>query len=182
MKAHVAMKLTALWLMWCLTGACAAQTMPAPVREAPVSSAQASLAQRQILLMLRIAPAHYRPDANYGADYRIGPGRVARRHIAEELARAHGLQLHAQWPMPALGVECFVLDASDRTKALREAQALAADPRVESAQAMELFHALGNAAADSMPSNSMHANGMRADNAPASGRDPLYATQPAAAQ
>jgi subtilisin family serine protease len=133
-------------------------TLAAPAIAGSAGSADA-LARRQVLVMLRVPPAHYRPDANYGNDYANAPGRRARRHIAGELARAHGLALRDEWPMPALGVDCFVLDAPDADTASREALALAADPRVESAQAMQLFHALA---------------------APhAAGGDPLYAAQPA---
>jgi subtilisin family serine protease len=118
-----------------------------------------TITQRQVLLMLRLAPAHYRPDA-YGIDYASAPGRVARRRIASGLANEHGLVLRDEWPMPAIGVDCFVLEAPDPTAARREAKALAADPRVESAQAMQLFRVLG---------------------APMQRRgDPLYRTQPAA--
>ena len=153
------MKPLAPWLLMlaCLVGGDAA-AQPEPARGAEAADA---IAQRQVLLMLRVAPAHYRPDASYGNDYRNAPGRVARRRIARELASAHGLLLRDDWPMPALGVDCFVLDAPDRAIAQREAQALAADPRVESAQAMQLFHVLGSP-------DQEHP-------------DPLYATQPAAA-
>ncbi|MDB6162971.1 MAG: hypothetical protein JWL98_403 [Xanthomonadaceae bacterium] len=120
-----------------------------------------ALAQRQVLLMLKVAPAHYAPGAGYGGDYENAPGRYARRHVAVELARAHGLVLRDEWMMAALGVDCFVLDASDRAVAIGEARALAADPRVESAQVMQVFRA-------------MAATGQV-------GSDPLYAVQPATA-
>jgi hypothetical protein len=129
-----------------------------------------SLAHRQVLVMLRVPAAHYRPDASYGNDYANAPGRSARRRVAGELARAHGLALHDEWPMPALGVDCFVLDAPDPDSAARAALALAADPRVESAQAMQLFHSLAAAATDA-PAMAPHT----------AARDPLYAAQPAAA-
>jgi subtilisin family serine protease len=61
--------------------------------------------------------------------------------------------------MPALGVDCFVFDAHDGERAQRVARALAADPRVESAQPMQLFHVLGAT--------------------PRPLLDPLYAAQPA---
>jgi subtilisin family serine protease len=126
----------------------------------PRAGAAEALVQRQLLVMLRTAPAHYRPDASYGSDYSAAPGQAARRRIARALAQAHGLRLHEDWPMPALGVDCFVLDAPDSATAVRAAQALAADPRVESAQAMQLFRTLA---------------------APAPVADPLYRVQPAAA-
>ena len=142
-----------------------ATAQPTPVR----AEAAGAIAQREVLLMLRVAPAHYRPDAGYGNDYQNAPGRVARRHVAEELAHAHGLLLHDEWPMPALGVDCFVLDAPDRAAALRQAQALAADPRVESAQAMQLFHTLGGTVAHGLDQHDVDQHGP----------DPLYAVQPA---
>ena len=159
------MNLRALSLLGLL---CVAQAtaQPALVRVARTADA---IAQREVLLMLRIAPAHYRPDASYGSDYQNAPGRVARQHVADELARAHGLLLHDEWPMPALGVDCFVLDAPDRAAALREAQALAADPRVESAQVMQLFHGLGGAVHDGFDRHGIDQHGP----------DPLYAAQPA---
>jgi len=145
-------QLTAAWL---LLAVCAV----AQVAIAAAPPADAARSQRQVLVMLRMPPAHYRPDDSYGGDYGNAPGRVARRHEAKVLAREHGLSLHDEWPMPALGVDCFVLDAPDHDSALREARALAADPRVESAQAMQLFRTLGAAAT----------------------ADPLFDAQPAAA-
>jgi len=141
--------LLALWAV--------ARAAPAPIKTPPATQ----VAERQVLVMLRMAPAHYRPDALYGSDYRNAPGRAARRRMASVLARDHGLSLHDEWPMPALGVDCFVLDAPDRDSAMREALALAQDPRVESAQAMQLFRTLGTQA----PTTA----------------DPLYAAQPTAA-
>jgi subtilisin family serine protease len=141
----------AVWL-FALSGVAA--TLAAQAGQTPEAATQ-----RQILLMLRLAPAHYRPDA-YADDYASAPGRVARRHIASGLAHAHGLVLRDEWPMPAIGVDCFVLEAPDPVAARREAKALSADPRVESAQAMQLFRVLGARVIQN-------------------GGDPLYPTQPA---
>jgi len=147
-----------LWLLACLAA------IAAPV-VAGEPAGSGSVVHRQLLVMLRVPAAHYRPDASYGNDYAQAPGRIARRRIAGELARAHGLSLRDEWPMPALGVDCFVLDAPDVASASREALALASDPRVESVQPMQLFHALGTTVRPSPA---------------ATGDDPLYAAQPAA--
>ena len=66
-------------------------------------------AERQILVMLREPAPHFRPDADYGAGYDSDAGREARRRLAAELADQHKLRLVADWPMPALGVDCFVM-------------------------------------------------------------------------
>ena len=110
-----------------------------PVQSQPGEEA---IETRSVLLMLRLPTTHYRPDAAYGAGY-SGAGEASRRRLARTLAREHALVLREDWPMPALGVDCFVLVAADAGAATRAAQALANDPRVESAQPMQLFHALG---------------------------------------
>jgi len=115
------------------------------------SDTEAASVERQGLLMLRAPPAHYRPDASYGDGYQAAPQRAARRRIARALAAGVGLHVHDDWPMPALGVDCFVLEAPDRASALRAAQRLAADPRVESAQPVQLFRVLADERAPTDP-------------------------------
>lgn len=118
----------------------------------------------QILVMLRAPPPHYRPDAQYADSYRAAPGREARRRIARALASEHGLSVRTDWPMPALGLDCFVLDAADAAAVQRALRALPSDPRVESAQPVQRFQVLAQA------------------NAPAqTDADPLYPVQPAKA-
>ena len=98
---------------------------------------------RSVLLMLRVPQPHYRPDMVYGSGY-AAAGRTARRTLARSLADAQGLVVREQWPMPALGIDCFVLAARDAATAARATQALARDPRVESVQPMQLFQALSS--------------------------------------
>jgi len=155
------MRMRALWLAGLLYAAnAAAQTLPLPVDPPRLQANAADGAQRQVLMMLKVAPAHYTPGGRYGDDYVNAPGRVSRRHLAGAIAREHGLVLRDEWPMPALGVDCFVLDASDRATAVSQANALATDPRVESAEAMQVFHVLGTSGSPRP--------------------DPLYAVQPVA--
>jgi subtilisin family serine protease len=118
----------------------------------------------QLLLMLRTAPAHYRPDSAYANAYQA-PGRGARKALAHRLAQAQGLQVHEDWAMPLLGVDCFVLDARDAATAARAETTLARDPRVEWVQPLQRFHTLATAVTP-----------------PDTQGDPLYAAQPAAAR
>lgn len=111
--------------------------------------------ERQILVMLAIAPPHFRPDANYAGSYDSAFGRDARRRVAQTLASENNLTLRADWPMPALGVDCFVMEVPSTDSAARLVERLSLDPRVESVQPMHLFHPLGH-------------------------NDPLYALQPSA--
>lgn len=98
----------------------------------------------QILVMLHLPPPHFRPDANYAGGYEDDISRNARRRIAEDLAQEHGLKLGADWPMPVLGVHCFVMEKPSNGSPERVAQILSQDPRVEWAQPMRLFHAMGH--------------------------------------
>ena len=99
----------------------------------------------QILVMLHLPRPHFRPDANYAGGYEDDTSRNARRRIAAQLAQAHGLKLGADWPMPVLGVHCFVMEKPANVSSDRIAEILSQDPRVEWAQPMRLFHALGSA-------------------------------------
>jgi subtilisin family serine protease len=137
-------------------GAAVAGAVPAaPGAAAPAQDAAAAAASRQLLVMVRLPPEHFRPDSAYGATYGGDSGRAARRRIAEELAQAHGLKLVDAWPMPVIGVDCFVMERGPDLPAQPVLEALAHDPRVAWAQPVALFHGLD-------------------------GTDPLYPVQPAA--
>jgi len=110
-----------------------------------VAAAAEPATPAQVLLMLRTPPTHFRPDTAYlGASYQDAPGHAARRRMARALGEAQGLRLRDDWPMPALHVDCFVLQATDAAAADRAVDALARDPRVESVQPMQEFRVLGS--------------------------------------
>ncbi len=98
--------------------------------------------ERQLLVMIAAAPPHYRPGtpaSGYGS--RATRPRFDLAGLA--LARDHGVTLADDWPMPALGLHCFVMTiAAGQSREMLAAQ-LAADPRVESVQAVQLFRTLG---------------------------------------
>jgi len=116
-----------------------AMAEPSPESASPATDDEPS---RQILVMLRATPPHYRPDSGYSGSYVAAPDRQARRRLARALAREHGLRLVDDWPMPTLGLDCFVLEAQTRENSERVVRELSRDPRVESVQSMNLFHLL----------------------------------------
>jgi len=122
--------------------------------------AQADEAQRQVLVMLQLPKAHYRPDGSYAGTYGEGVGRQSRQQVAQELARRHGLEMRSEWAMPLAGVDCFVmrLPEGDGRNPAQVADAVAADKRVAWAQPVSLYQAQG------------------------ARQEPLYAAQPAAQQ
>ncbi|MBA3810898.1 MAG: S8 family serine peptidase, partial [Caulobacteraceae bacterium] len=120
--------------------------------------AQADDPTRQILVLLRLAPEHYRPGADYGGTYGEGPARAADRRAADHLARRHGLTLASDWPLPLVGVDCFVMTVPAGQSPDTVAAALSRDRGVAWSEPMRLYH--GRSAATP--------------------NDPLFPAQPAA--
>jgi hypothetical protein len=110
---------------------------------------------QQILVLLHMPLPHFRPDGDYGGSYGASPVRRAQRRAAAQLAQEHGLGLAGDWPIPDLGVDCYVMDVPPWKAPERTAETLARDPHVAWAQPMHLYRAQEHA-------------------------DPLYAVQPAA--
>jgi subtilisin family serine protease len=135
--------------------------------------------EHQVLVMLRLPAAHYRPDASYGGRYIDDSGRSARHRRAEALARQHGLTLVDDWPMPVLGLDCYVMRYADSDNAERIIALLTRDPQVEWAQAVARFSGMGAAdAATTAPPSTASITATAAT--AASSADALYPVQPAA--
>ena len=115
---------------------------------------------RQILVMVQHPPDHYRPNGSYGGgDYGDGVLRGARARLARGIARQHGLAFVDGWPMPMIGVDCFIMAVPDGRSTAAAAEELAHDSQVAWAEPVQLYAAKG---------------------AKASHNDPLYPAQPAA--
>lgn len=138
-----------------LAAAGLARAVPDPTPRAPGPRDP----RQQVLVMLRLPPAHLRPNVDYGGAYGDAIGRGARRRIVGALAHGHGLTLVDDWPMPLVGVDCFVLSVPAGRSPEAVAAAISKDPAVAWAEPMSLYTAQGRA-----PSHN----------------DPLYPAQPAA--
>jgi subtilisin family serine protease len=123
---------------------------------ASASAAEPDAAQ-QVMVMLTMPPAHFRADGNYSGGYANTVGRAALRRVANELARTHGLRIVSEWPMPVIGVDCYVMDVPQPRSAADVAQQINGQPHVAWAQPMQEFRAMGH-------------------------DDPLFTLQPAATQ
>jgi hypothetical protein len=97
----------ALILAAALCGLATAIGAAEPAREAAAPSVEPT---QQVLVLLRLPAAHFRADGNYASGYADASGRAARRRVAEALARAHGLVLATGWPMPVVGLDCYVMN------------------------------------------------------------------------
>lgn len=111
---------------------------------AAVPMSDSGTPERQILVMLRAVPPHFRPDTAYAPAYSSEVRQLGQRRIAESLARRYDLVVVDSWPMPALGVDCFVMEAESHAVVVRASEQLGREARVESVQAMNVFLVFGH--------------------------------------
>ena len=123
---------------------------------APAAHA-ASDPERQILVMLQLAPPHFRAGSSYAGGYGEDQSRAGRQRIAERIARRHGLKLAGNWPMPIIGIDCFIMEVPEGRATETAAAEVSRDPGVDWSEPVAMYRAQGQAA----------------DN------DPLLAAQPA---
>ncbi len=119
--------------------------------------------ERQILVMVKHPPDHFRAGGAYGGGYSGGYaddlGRSARARLARAIARQHRLTFVDSWPMPMIGVDCFIMMVPNGRSTTAAAEELSRDAKVAWAEPVELYSTQGT---------------------PASHNDPLYRAQPAA--
>jgi subtilisin family serine protease len=142
----------ALWFFALLASLTAAFSQP--VYAGPLSNPE-----RQILVMVRHPPDHLRPGISYGGGYDDALAKSARDRLAREIAGKYGLTLVDAWPMPMIGMDCFVMAVPDARTTQAAAEQVSHNGNVAWAEPVEMY---------------------RAQSAPASDNDPLYPAQPAA--
>ena len=113
---------------------------------------------RQILVMVKHPPDHYRAGGGYGGGYGDELAQSARQRLARSIARRYGLTFIDNWPMPMIGVDCFVMAVPAGRSTSAVAEQVSRDGDVDWAEPVELYSAR------------------------AAPNDPLYAAQPAASQ
>jgi len=108
--------------------------------------------ERQVVITVRNSPVRTALNAGstvrgYDATGRYQVSPAALRDAAE-LARRYGLRQLAAWPIQVLSVHCIVFEVSGDRPLDGVLLQLAADPRVESAQALRSFRTQSGAAYD----------------------------------
>ena len=141
-----------------LLAALVALAAPAAVAAPSERLPDAAAGQRQILVMLKLAPPHLRPHGGYGGSYGDAQAQAARRRIAQAIARNNGLAVDDSWAMPLLGIDCFVMTVPATMSVADAVARVSRDPRVEWSQPQQQF--VSRSASD----------------------DPLFAAEPAASR
>lgn len=134
-----------------------AQQQSAPVAE----QASDDVESRKILVMLRMPASHFRPNARYGGSYDDRAAQSARRRVAAEIASDNGLELLDGWPMPLIGVDCYVMLVPEGQSVESVIERVSRHRMVAWSQRLQQYETLAS---------------------PAARPDPLFATQPATSQ
>lgn len=95
-------------------------------------------ASRQILVMLRLPPPHLRLNESYTGAYGDSTTRAALRRVAARIARRSGLRLVEEWPMPLLGIDCFVMQVENAASVGAAIRSVSEQREVEWAQPMQI--------------------------------------------
>jgi subtilisin family serine protease len=143
-----------LWVLGILAAVAATVSQPA-------FAEPASAPARQILVMVRHPPEHLRPGTNYGGGYDDALAKSARDRLARNIAGQYGLKVVDAWPMPMIGMDCFVMAVPDGRTTQAAAEQVSHNGNVAWAEPVEIY---------------------RAQSAPAADNDPLFPAQPAARQ
>lgn len=96
----------------------------------------------RVLVMLNLPAPHFRPDTGYSGSYGNDPGNAARHRIAASLAQQYDLHPVEDWPMPALKVDCYVMEDHQGRSPDALVSMLNKDDRVEWAQSIQTFEAM----------------------------------------
>jgi len=135
----------------------AAPVAPAHAQDDSATEAAAPEA-REILVMLHMPAQHFRSNGRYAGSYDDTAALTARRRTAEAIARENGLELLEGWPMPLVGVDCYVMRVPEGRSLDEVIAAVSRNRMVAWSQRMQTYE-------------TRSAND-----------DPLYLTQPAASE
>lgn len=126
----------------------------------PVSEVANNADSRQILVLVRQVPAHYRGGDAYDTGYSSPRSKASREVIGKRLAREHGLTFVGFWPMPEISLDCLIMEVVEGQKVQTVIAQIESDKEVKWAEPVATYESLGAAIYN----------------------DPLFAAMPAAIQ
>jgi subtilisin family serine protease len=147
-------------LLLALAG-CLAQSLAAQDTAAPAPQASEAAEGGKILVMLKMPAAHFRPGARYSGSYDDKAAQSARRRVAARIARENDLELLEGWPMPLVGVDCYVMRVRSGQPLEAVIEHVSRYREVAWSQPLQDYHTLGS---------------------PRAAADPLFPAQPAASE
>lgn len=146
---------SAVALILALVSPAGAQVLP---ETSEVAAEPAEVTQgREILVMLHMPAPHDRSNARYGGTYGDAAAEKARGRTARQIARENGLEVVESWPMPLIGVDCFIMRVPEGRSLDATIAAVSRHRAVAWSQPLNVYETLSSKSSD-----------------------PLYAVQPAA--
>lgn len=100
---------------------------------------------RQILVLLRQAPAHYRGGDGYGSGYGDERSKASREVIGKRLAKEHGMRFVGFWAMPEIKLDCIIMEAAEGQVVRDVIAEIEKNKEVQWAEAVEEYQSLGEA-------------------------------------
>ncbi|MGE5720997.1 MAG: S8 family peptidase, partial [Sphingomonadales bacterium] len=100
-------------------------------------------ADQQILVMLKLPPPHFRPNSSYSGPYGDALSSSARQREALGIARKQGLQVVESWPMPLIGVDCYVMHVPNGVSVDAASKLVARNKSVVWSEPMRVYRGLG---------------------------------------
>ncbi|MDY7097694.1 MAG: S8 family serine peptidase [Pseudomonadota bacterium] len=111
--------------------------------------------RKKILVMIEQAPNRLRPGSSYSSGYGSAQTKAARERLGRSIAKQYGFRFVELWPMPLIGLDCFILEFDQKHTAAQAARMIEKHPSVEWAEPMAVYEGLSSKAARSDPLNSL---------------------------
>ncbi len=107
------------------------------------------VAERQkILVMIEQAPNRLRPGSSYSSGYGSAQTKAARERLGRTIAKEYGFEFVELWPMPLIGLDCFIMKFTEQYSATEAAEMVEQHPSVEWAEPMDVYETLATASSD----------------------------------
>ncbi|MEL7319409.1 MAG: S8 family serine peptidase [Pseudomonadota bacterium] len=98
--------------------------------------------RKKILVMIEQAPNRLRPGASYSSGYGNAQTKAARERLGRTIAKDFGFSFVELWPMPLIGLDCFILEFTDQYTAAEAVKMVEKHPAVEWAEPMVVYETL----------------------------------------
>ncbi len=96
----------------------------------------------QIMVMMDLPANHLRAGSTYSAGYGNARQKAVRQKLGKSIAKKYGLEFVDNWPMPLMGIECFIMNVPSTMKIDELITQLSADKRISWAEPMEDYGVL----------------------------------------
>ena len=116
---------------------------PAPLDAVPTDQVERA-ERKKILVMIEQAPNRLRPGSSYSSGYGSAQTNAARERLGRSIAKEFGFEFVELWPMPLIGLDCFIIEFTEQYTATEAAKMVTEHPSVEWAEPMEVYEALAS--------------------------------------